>query len=427
MRTILIIGGLVGLVSLGSFFYKNFRGAGPAILPPTSFPTIAPTDVNGGPPRVSSNDLGVTLPPGFSISIAAQGIENARVITSDPAKNLIVSSPSENSIFLLRFDKESNGFELPQPLLRDLSRPHGIALSDCIGDALSGACKLLIGETHRVLTYLYRYGDATIPNGPVSSPDSFFEMPSGGNHFTRTVGIGPDSRLYVSIGSSCNVCVEKDPRRAAIYSMNLNGSDVRPFATGLRNSVFFTWHPKTGKMWAAEMGRDLLGDDTPPDEINIVEEGKDYGWPYCYGQNIHDLLFDKRNYHLDRIEFDGDVCSGLLGKSPSHIDLPAHSAPLGLAFIPENNSWPKEYWGDLLVAYHGSWNRSVPTGYKVVRIKLDENGNSEGIEDFITGWLAENGEATGRPVDLLFVPDGTLYISDDKAGVIYRVQSTGTP
>ena len=240
-------------------------------------------------------------------------------------------------------------------------------------------------------------------------------LPQGGRHYTRTIGFGPDGRLYMSIGSTCNVCVEQDDRVAKILSLNKDGSDFKEFAEGLRNSVFFQWHPVTDQMWATEMGRDMLGDDLPPDEINIISEGKDYGWPYCYGNNIHDT------------DFDGSVEAGKRCHTaePSFIDIPAHSAPLGLAFIPPIKNWPEEYHYDLLIAYHGSWNRSVPTGYKIVRYDLDKNGGYNGVNDFISGWLDEGETVLGRPVDIIILEDGTMYISDDRAGVIYRVEYHG--
>jgi glucose/arabinose dehydrogenase len=166
-------------------------------------------------------------------------------------------------------------------------------------------------------------------------------------------------------------------------------------------------------MWATDMGRDLIGDDIPPDEINIIEDGRFYGWPYCYGQMIWDRQFDSSQEAEDRCE----------KSAASRVDLQAHSAPLGLRFIPE--SWGNEYKGDLLVAFHGSWNRTTPTGYKVVRIKLDKSGNLEGVEDFITGWLGGAQGASGahgRPVDIIFDAAGVGYISDDKAGVLYRLE-----
>jgi glucose/arabinose dehydrogenase len=160
------------------------------------------------------------------------------------------------------------------------------------------------------------------------------------------------------------------------------------------------------------MGRDLLGDNIPPDEINIVKKGANYGWPICYGKNTHDDSFDKnvyiRNPCMEPYE------------TPSYIDIQAHSAPLGLAFFPEEG-WPEEYWHNMLVAYHGSWNRTVPTGYKIARYKLDAKGQVLGQEDFITGWLDKNGIAWGRPVDIMISPGGNIFVTDDKAGVIYKI------
>ncbi len=217
----------------------------------------------------------------------------------------------------------------------------------------------------------------------------------------------------IAVGSDCDVCVEKDWRYAKILVAEPDGSSLKTFAAGLRNSVFLTSHPVTGHIWATEMGRDYLGDDLPPDEINLILEGQDYGWPYCYGKRVHDDKFDPEGEKRD-------FCKETV---PSYIDIPAHSAPLGLAFFPEE--WPKEFRYHLLVALHGSWNRSTPTGYKVVRYKLDEAGNVLGEEDFITGWLTPHG-ALGRPVDILITDDGVIFISDDKAGVIYRVVYNGT-
>jgi glucose/arabinose dehydrogenase len=220
--------------------------------------------------------------------------------------------------------------------------------------------------------------------------------------------------LYVSIGSTCNVCLENDERYAAIYSLNKDGSDFKQVARGLRNSVFMIWNNQSQAIWATEMGRDLLGDNTPPDEINVINTTAtstlNFGWPVCYGQNIHDTNFDKNTYFRNPCQEPFE--------QPSQIDLQAHSAPLGLAFVPD--SWPKEYRNNLLVAFHGSWNRSVATGYKVVRLILDESGKLIKQEDFISGWLSGS-SALGRPVGVIFDSTGSLYISDDKSGVIYKV------
>ncbi|MBI4127753.1 MAG: PQQ-dependent sugar dehydrogenase [Parcubacteria group bacterium] len=354
----------------------------------TSSPTEAPVEPN-------TTGLPLSLPLGFSIATFAKDLSNARVLAFDARGNLWVSQTKKGIISLLEIE---DGKVIRQnPVLRNLNNPHGLDFDPF------EPFTLYFAEEDRI---------SKIPVYSDAAPVKIADLPSGGGHFTRTLGFGPDDRLYVSIGSSCNVCNEGDERRAKIFSMNPDGSDFREFARGLRNAVFFAWHPITDELWATENGRDLLGDDIPPDEINIIREGSNYGWPNCYGKNIHDTAFDKNTYIRNPCMEPFEI--------PSAIDVQAHSAPLGLAFIPD--SWPEEYRDDLLVAYHGSWNRSVPTGYKVVRMKLDREGNFLGEEDFITGWLRENNEVLGRPVDLIF-HEGALYISDDKAGVIYRVDS----
>ena len=379
-----------GIIFGGIFYWKNLRGIGPVVFPP-------PDKIESKlPPAQNNTEFPLKLPDGFSISIFAKDLPGARVMKLDDSGNMWVSQTSQGKItrLMIRDGKVIN----QTPVLINLKKPHGFAFDP---------------EDPRVLYYAEENQVSRIRPDHNTKPDKLVDLPSGKGHFTRTLGFGPDGRLYISIGSSCNVCQEQDERRAKIYSINKDGSDFKEFARGLRNAVFFTWHPKTQKMWATEMGRDELGADIPPDEIDIVEQGKDYGWPICYGKNIHDTDFDKNTYIRNPCMEPFEI--------PPHIDIPAHSAPLGLAFIPATESWPKEYWHDLLVAYHGSWNRSAPTGYKIVRFELDENGKYEGQEDFITGWLTEDNRALGRPVDILVQPDGVMYISDDKAGVIYKV------
>lgn len=352
-----------------------------------SQPTVLPAVGNQiPPPAVNQTEFPLSLPDGFSISIFAKGLGSPRVLAWDPNSVLLVSIPSQGKVVALADPQVT--------VASGLNRPHGIAF---LGNTL------YIAETNAVATYDYNSNSHR-----ATKRKKIIDLPSGGNHITRTIGFGPDRKLYIAVGSSCNVCIEEDWRRTKILVANPDGSDLKEFASGLRNSVFFTWHPKTHELWATEMGRDLIGDNIPPDEVNIIKEGNFYGWPFCYGKNIQDKTFTPTK-----------TCQGA---QPSHIDLQAHSAPLGLSFVP--SSWPAEYRDDLLIAYHGSWNRTEPTGYKIVRAKLDAQGNYEATEDFITGWLASDG-ALGRPVDLLFGRDGALYISDDKAGVIYRVAYHG--
>src|SRR3989344_480294 len=306
------------LVVLGwRFWYQNLRGVKPAV----------------GPVLQNSTGLPLTILEGYSISVFAQNIPNARVLTWDPTRRLLVSSPATGKVFRIADDGSSS------VVIEGLNKPHGLAFKDG---------KLYIAETDAVAVYDY--------DGKASNRKKITDLPSGGNHFSRTIGFGPDGKLNISIGSSCNVCVEKDTRRASIMVYD---GELKPFATGLRNSVFFTW--RNGEMWATDMGRDLIGDITPPEEVNIVKSGKNYGWPYCYGNRIADTTFGGTD----------DFCKTT---EPPIIEYQAHSAPLGLAF-------DKDY---LYVSYHGSWNRTEPTGYKIVRFDLNNNYKAS---DFITGWL----------------------------------------
>lgn len=343
----------------------------------------------------SSGNGTLSLPEGFSISLYSKDVPGARDMAIDNTNTMWVSLTSSGKI--AKLIQENGIVKEVRIMYGGLERPHGIAFDPHDG-------KMLYIATEGGILKI----DTSVAN---ALPQKIIALPTGGNHTNYSLRFGLDDRLYVSIGSTCNVCNEQDTRRAKIYSFKRDGSDFKEYARGLRNAPFFTWSYVDGRMWATEMGRDFLGDDLPPDEINIIEEGKNYGWPTCYGKNIHDTDFDKNTYFRN-------PCMEPLEKE-SYIDLPAHSAPLGLVFVPEEG-WPEEYWYDLLVAYHGSWNRSTPTGYKIVRIKLDDKGNFQGIEDFITGWNSNDG-ILGRPVNMLIYPGGTMFISDDKAGVIYKV------
>lgn len=412
--SLLILLILIGLAAgwAAYFYQKNFRGAGPAFRKPPE--DIAET--------LNTTGMPLKLPAGFSIEIFAKDLGNPRVLAFDPQENLVVSIPGQGRVVAVP-DRNKDGMADEAISIKSgLNRPHGIAFR------CTERCEMYIAESHQVSVYDY--------NHPFRAENGrkIIDLPNGGNHFTRTLLFMPepeDHRLLVSVGSSCNACEERDSRRAKILVSNADGSDLKTFAYGLRNAVFMTVHPETKKIWVTEMGRDLLGDDLPPDEINIIEENKFYGWPWYYGKNIRDNNFQPNVAPILAFELAG-----------SHVDLQAHSAPLGLAFfpakarLPDGQGWPEEFQNDLLVAYHGSWNRSEPTGYKIVRVKLDSQGNFEGVEDFITGWLRRPDEsgvgaptrasgltpegALGRPVDLVFHKD-SLYISDDKAGVIYKV------
>lgn len=405
---------LVVFAGVSVYYFAQIKGVMPAFLPARG--DIA--DMIGGEPIIkntNTEDLNnlpkpqnpFTLPAGFEVSIYAKDLGAPRAMHFGPSGQMLVSIPKAGKVVAL-IDKDLDGFmETDLPILENLASPHGIE-SRCDGEA----CKLYVAETDKVVEYDFDAINVKATNGK-----KLFDLPRGGGHSTRTIMFEPypnHNKMLVSIGSSCNVCNEADDQRAKVLEYDFNTSKLTEYAKGLRNSVFMAIHPVNGDIWATEMGRDNLGNDTPPDEINILKKGSNYGWPTCYGKNIHDTEFDKNTYIRN-------PCMEPF-ETASHIDIPAHSAPLGLAFFPEE-MWPEEYWYNALVAMHGSWNSTVPKGYKIVRYKLDSAGKYLGEEDFMTGFLPSTGgtQAYGRPVDIIIQPGGTIYISDDKAGVIYKV------
>ncbi|HEY2990105.1 MAG TPA: sorbosone dehydrogenase family protein [Candidatus Binatia bacterium] len=340
----------------------------------------------------------IRLPAGFEIRIFARGLMAPRFMTVGPDNLIYVSMPSMGWVGRLRDDDGDGKVERIDRVIQDLDRPHGLAFHDG---------KLYVAGTQKVWRVDRFRGD-----GQPGQTTTIVSNLSDGGHWTRTILFGPDGKLYLSVGSSCNVCKEKDPRRAGIVRYNSDGSGEEIFATGLRNSVGIAWHPLTKELWGTDNGRDWLGDDSPPDEINIIRQGKVYGWPNCIADRVPDPDFGT-----------AEICQKT---EPPAIKLQAHSAPLGLAFY-TGKQFPQEYQDDLFVALHGSWNRSKKTGYKVVRIKLDK-GQVKQVEDFATGWLMQEKGADvvwGRPVDLVVGPDGSLYLSDDSAGFIYKISYKG--
>jgi glucose/arabinose dehydrogenase len=364
---------------------------------PSPVPSVTEPSVTVMPTRVRLPEEPILLPAEFGISVFADNLKGPRMMVVGPDNVLYVAERGANRILRLP-DRDNDGLVDGIEVAADgLNAPSSVAFHP------DGS--LYVGETRRVLRLQDPDGDGLFQEQEVIVNG----LPSGG-HSTRTVLFSTDGMdMYVSIGSSCNVCVEDDPRRAAIVRYAPDGSGETLFATGLRNAVGLTFRPGTDEFWATNNGRDWLGDDQPPETVYLVREGDDAGWPYCHAGRIEDPDYGTPG-----------SCNGIL--SPM-VEMQAHSAPLGLTFY-TGDQFPPEYQDDLFVAFHGSWNRTESTGYKVVRVPLD--GESVGpVEDFASGWLREDGSQWGRPVDVITGPDGSLYISDDGRGRIYRVFYTG--
>jgi glucose/arabinose dehydrogenase/cytochrome c553 len=338
------------------------------------------------------------VPEGYRIELFAEGIENARFMRFSPGGDLIISQPRIGRLLHVARDADGDGrSDGQQPLLEGLDRPHGFDFRDG---------QLYIGEGSAIARVAFSEdgpdsirvtGDTTrIAEG----------IPEGGNHWSRTLRFGPDGMIYLQVGSSCNVCEEEDPRRAAILRFSADGSGEEIYAAGLRNSVGFDWRPGTNELYATDNGRDLIGDDYPPCELNRIEQGGFYGWPYANGDNRPDP------------DFGEDNASRIAASIPPVHSFNAHNAPLGITFL-RHPSAPPTLRGAALVALHGSWNRSRLDGYKVVSLHWDAEGRIT-ERDFLTGFEVDE-DVIGRPVDVAEGPDGAIYVSDDYANVIYRV------
>jgi glucose/arabinose dehydrogenase len=359
--------------------------------------------IGGGLPAAEQQSR-LVAPPGYSVSVYAP-VENARLLHFTAAGDLLVSSPATNSIWRLAADRDGDGRpDSAAPLPLELDRPHGLDLYDG---------HLYVGEFSRVRRVSFDEGRGE----PTGALESLVEgLPEGENHWTKTVAIGPDDKLYVAVGSSCNVCIEQDERRAALLRYDLDGSGYELYASGLRNAVDFDWHPRTGALYATDNGRDLLGNDFPPCELNRVERGGFYGWPYANGDNVTDPDFGGQAPELEARAI-----------APAH-GFRAHNAPLGIGFV-SGPTAPAEYRDTALVALHGSWNRTEKDGYRVVSLHWDDDGNIE-ERDFLSGFEVDE-DVIGRPVDAALGPDGAFYVSDDFADVVWRVargdRASGAP
>ena len=329
-------------------------------------------------------------PEGATISVIAADLGGPRFMAFDASGNLLVGAAGDDTVYRFAYTDGTLGEE--EALVTGLQQPASVALFTD-GDTEY----LYVGEQHQVSRFAYS------PDGPVGEQEVIIaDLPVGG-HSTRTVAFGRDGLLYLAVGSSCNICTEADEIRATVSRANPDGTDLEIIATGLRNPVGLDFQPGTDQLWTTVNERDNQGDEIPPDLVTTVTEGANYGWPHCLPPDATP-------------QETGADCAGV---TPPTIGIQAHSAPLGLTFL-EGDGVPANFDGDLIVAQHGSWNRQPPAAPKLLLIEF-ENGEPVGASDFVTGWQDESGERSGRPAGVVVAPDGSLIVSDDASGLLYRI------
>jgi glucose/arabinose dehydrogenase len=335
----------------------------------------------------------IQVPPGFKIELYATGVPNARSLALGAGGTVFVGSKRAGNVYALPDNGRHDKAREVITLARGLDEPNGVAFHDG---------SMYVAEVSRVL----RYDDieARLKNPPAPVVVSA-DLPLNKQHEWRYIRFGPDGWLYVGVGAPCNVCESADKRVASILRMRADGSGMEAYALGVRNSVGFDWQPESKEMWFTDNGRDNMGDDIPPDELNYAPRaGMNFGFPYCHGKDIPDPEFGREH-----------SCAEFV---PPAWSLPAHVAAIGMRFY-AGGMFPEEYRNEIFIAEHGSWNRSVPIGYRVSRVVLDGD-RAVKYEPFAQGWLM-GGWHWGRPVDVLVMPDGALLVSDDYAGAVYRI------
>lgn len=384
-----------------------------------AFTTIALADMADVKPLPPEPEKAIRLPPGFKAQVFAKlagaggdYFLGPRFMAFGPDGHLYLSTGMDNQVLMFVDQNKDGVADAVLKVADQLNAPQGLAFVDG---------QLLVANQDSVVK-LEKNAQGQWPAAKIIP---LIQGLATGGHTLKTLKLGPDDHLYLNIGSSCNVCVEINPTRATIERYTKDGRAAGALATlgrhkpsatwakGLRNAQGFTWHPVTGEMFATNNGADMrsatkggqVDDSLPPEHLNKIVPHGHYGWPYCWGNQFTD----------PKLSAEAGFCKTT--KAPE-VMLDAHSTPLGISFLDKTN-FPDEYKTDAIIALHGSWNRVEPSGYKLVRVKFKDNKASE-VEDFATGWL-EGKAAWGRPVDVLTGPDGALYVSDDRAGLIYRI------
>lgn len=339
----------------------------------------------------------IKLPPGFSISVYAE-VPNARSMCRGEKGTLFVGNRSEDNVYAVVDNNKDGKADKVYTIASGLNSPNGVAFRNG---------SLYVAEISRILRYDDIENKLSSPPAPVVVYDKY---PTDGLHGWKFIAFGPDGKLYVPVGAPCNVCEKEDPVYSSITRINPDGTGMEVFAHGIRNTVGFAWHPDTKQLWFTDNGRDMMGDNMPGDELNVAPQpNMHFGFPYCQQGNTLDPEFGR-----------GKNCNNYT--APAKV-LDPHVAALGMRFY-TGNQFPDEYKKQVFIAEHGSWNRTNPIGYRVMLVKL--NGNTvTSYAPFAEGWLQQNGKVLGRPVDVEIAADGSLLVSDDYSGVIYRITYTG--
>jgi len=335
----------------------------------------------------------IQLPPGFSISVFAE-VPNARSMTWGAKGTLFVGNRSGNKVYAVTDDDKDGIANKVYVIDNGLNTPNGVAFRNG---------SLYVAEISRILRYDDIENRLSSPPEPVVVNDKF---PTDDSHGWKFIAFGPDDKLYVPVGAPCNICEKQDPVYASITRMNPDGSGLEVYASGIRNTVGFAWHPQTKELWFTDNGRDRMGDDMPAEELNHApQKGMHFGYPYCHQGDTPDPEFgSKRN------------CSEFTAPA---INMMPHAAALGMRFY-TGNMFSAEYKDRIFIAEHGSWNRSQKSGYRVMMVSL-KNNKAVDYVPFATGWVSSSGKTIGRPVDIEIAPDGALLVSDDERGAIYRI------
>jgi glucose/arabinose dehydrogenase len=368
---------------------RGRTGAGAALAAACGLAVVAAQ--SPAPARLPLSTL--KLPPGYSISVYADNVPNARSMTLGPGGTLFVGTRTAGNVYAVVDVNKDQKADKVVTLASGLDMPNGVAVRNG---------SLFVAEVSRILRFDNIEAALDKPPAPVVVTDNY---PKDRHHGWKFIAFGPDGWLYVPVGAPCNVCERPDARYSSISRIRPDGSGAEVFAGGVRNTVGFDWHPVTRELWFTDNGRDMLGDDLPPDELNVAPAtGLHFGFPYCHGGTIADPEFGAKR-----------PCSEF---APPARTLGPHVAALGMRFY-TGSMFPAALRNQIFIAEHGSWNRSTPIGYRVMKVTLSGN-RVTGYEPFVEGWL-QGRKPWGRPVDVLVMPDGALLVSDDLAGAIYRI------